>query len=190
MLTPGSHSETPSDLVRRAMRDFEGPLVGYTMNLVGDLETARDIVQETFIKLYEQEPGRISATGLKAWLYTVSRNRALDSLRRRKHQVSIDDDSMPEFISPDSSPDEQLSQAEEAANVLRFIRRLPANQQEVVKLKFISDLSYKEISAITGLSSTNVGFLIHTALQRLRQMMAHDPMENHSASSYLTSVIS
>ena len=179
MLTPGSTLETPSDLVRRAMGEFEGPLVGYTTNLVGDLESARDIVQETFIKLYEQEPGRITATGLKAWLYTVCRNRALDSLRRRKHQVSLDDDTLSHAVSPDASPDEQLSRAEESANVLRFIKRLPQNQQEVVKLKFMSDLSYKEISTITGLSSSNVGFLIHTALGRLRQMMGTDTDEHH-----------
>jgi RNA polymerase sigma factor (sigma-70 family) len=185
MLPTNNPYETPSALVRRAMQEYEGPLVGYTINLVGDIESARDIVQETFIKLYEQEPGRITATGLKAWLYTVCRNRALDSLRRRKRQVSIDDETLPEFVSPDSSPDEQLSQAEEAANVLRFVRRLPANQQEVVKLKFISDLSYKEISAITGLSSSNVGFLIHTALQRLRQMMSPEPLTSSTA-EYLT----
>lgn len=163
------------------MQEYEGPLVGYSMNLVGDLEAARDIVQETFIKLYEQDPGRITATGLKAWLYTVCRNRGLDFLRRRKRQVSLEDESLPEFVSPDSGPDEQLSQAEEAASVLRFVHRLPANQQEVVKLKFLSDLSYKEISAITGLSSSNVGFLIHTALHRLRQMMSPEFLPPSSA---------
>jgi RNA polymerase sigma-70 factor (ECF subfamily) len=45
---------------------------------------------------------------------------------------------------------------------------LPANQQEVVRLKFQNSLSYKEISAITGLSVTNVGYLLHTAIQTLR----------------------
>ncbi len=172
------------------MGEFEGPLVGYTTNLVGDLESARDIVQETFIKLYEQEPGRITATGLKAWLYTVCRNRALDSLRRRKHQVSLDEDTMSNFASPEASPDEQLSQAEESANVLRFIRRLPQNQQEVVKLKFISDLSYKEISTITGLSATNVGFLIHTALGRLRQMMGTELQDHHQNAAHLSPALS
>jgi DNA-directed RNA polymerase specialized sigma24 family protein len=46
---------------------------------------------------------------------------------------------------------------------------LPKNQREVLRLKFQCDLSYKEISAVTQLSVTNVGFLIHTAIKTLRK---------------------
>ena len=49
---------------------------------------------------------------------------------------------------------------------------MPANQQEVVHLKFQSGLSYREISDVTGLSVSNVGFLLHTALARLREQVA------------------
>lgn len=171
MTSTGLASETPSDLVRRAMNDFEGPLLGFTMGLVGDLESAQDIVQEAFIKLYQQEPGRIVEPGLKSWLYTVCRNRALDQLRRRKRFISVEEESMDELVSSDRRPDEIVCQEEESASILRFIRRLPPNQQEVIRLKFLADLSYKEISAVTGLSATNVGFLIHTALHRLKQLL-------------------
>lgn len=156
------------------MKEFEGALLGFTTGIVGELENARDIVQETFLKLYEQEPGRISEQGLKAWLYTVCRNRALDSLRRRKRLVSLEDDTLAPLPSHDPLPDEVAAQHEESAAVLRFLKRLPPNQQEVIRLKFHGDLSYKEISAVTGLTTTNVGFLIHTALHRLRQMLEHE----------------
>ena len=55
--------------------------------------------------------------------------------------------------------------------VLKFVERLPENQREVIRLKFQSDLSYKEISEITDLSVSNVGFLIHTGIKRLRMLM-------------------
>ena len=58
------------------------------------------------------------------------------------------------------------------AAVLRLIDRLPPNQQEVVRLKFQNGFSYKEISRITELSVSNVGFLIHTAVTRLRTEFA------------------
>ena len=156
------------------MRDFEGALLGFTAGIIGDLENARDIVQEAFLKLYEQEPGRISEQGLKAWLYTVCRNRALDSLRRTKRLVSLEDDTLAPLSSHDPLPDEVAARHEESAAVLRFLKRLPPNQQEVIRLKFHGDLSYKEISGVTGLTTTNVGFLIHTALHRLRQMLDHE----------------
>ena len=53
-----------------------------------------------------------------------------------------------------------------------MIDHLPANQQEVVRLKFQNGFSYKEISQITALSVSNVGFLIHTAVARLRTEFA------------------
>lgn len=179
MTSPGLASETPSDLVRRAMNEFEGPLLGFTMGIVGDLESAQDIVQEAFIKLYQQEQGRIVEPGLKSWLYTVCRNRALDQLRRRKRFISVEEESVPELVSGERRPDEIVCQEEESANILRFIRRLPTNQQEVIRLKFQADLSYKEISTITGLSSSNVGFLIHTALHRLKQLLSHEMKFGH-----------
>ncbi len=55
--------------------------------------------------------------------------------------------------------------------ILRIVATLPKNQREVIRLKFEHDLSYKEIAAITGLSATNVGFLIHTAIQTLRKAL-------------------
>jgi RNA polymerase sigma-70 factor (ECF subfamily) len=54
---------------------------------------------------------------------------------------------------------------------MRYVERLPENQREVIRLKFQSDLSYKEIAEITNLSVSNVGFLLHTGIKRLRFMM-------------------
>jgi len=170
----GQAPENQSDLVRRAMREYEAPLVGYAASIMNDLDLARDAVQDTFLKLYEQEPGKVAAAGLKPWLYTVCRNRCLDLLRRRRRLVSLDDDTVAEPASPDRSPAEIAESDEDAGYVLAFLKRLPANQQEVIQLKFQSDLSYKEISAATGLTVSNVGFLLHTGLRRLRQMMAHE----------------
>ena len=65
-------------------------------------------------------------------------------------------------------PGRALEREETQAAVLRLIERLPPNQQEVVRLKFQNGFSYKEISRITELSVGNVGFLIHTAVARLR----------------------
>jgi RNA polymerase sigma-70 factor (ECF subfamily) len=71
--------------------------------------------------------------------------------------------------SPD--PCEKLASREATSEILRYVERLPANQREVIRLKFQADLSYKEIAGLTGLSVTNVGFLLHTALKRLRTLL-------------------
>jgi RNA polymerase sigma factor (sigma-70 family) len=171
-MSPHPPRESRSELVQRALRDYEGPLVAYAVSLLGDLERARDVVQDTFLRLYEQEEGRISEA-LKAWLYTVCRNRALDVLRRERRLVEMGEDMLNEVREPRPDPARQLEWRETESEVMRFLARLPANQREVIRLKFHADLSYKEISRVTGLSTSNVGFLIHTGLKRLRSLLAH-----------------
>jgi RNA polymerase sigma-70 factor (ECF subfamily) len=68
------------------------------------------------------------------------------------------------------APDPQIEtdQQDSRAQVLELMRDLPDNQQEVVRLKYQNGMSYKEIAVVTELSVTNVGFLLHTALNTLR----------------------
>ena len=58
------------------------------------------------------------------------------------------------------------------------LARLSENQREVILLKFEQGLSYEEISEVTGLSSGNVGFLLHTGLKRLRTFLPDDLVQN------------
>ena len=64
-----------------------------------------------------------------------------------------------------------LEEKQTVSEILQVVETLPKNQREVIYLKFQCDLSYKEISDITKLSVTNVGFLIHTAVRNIRQQM-------------------
>ena len=74
-------------------------------------------------------------------------------------------------------PGAPMEHEERMADVLRTMETLPKNQREVLRLKFQCDLSYKEISEITKLSVTNVGFLIHTAIKTLRKELLADSAE-------------
>ena len=69
-------------------------------------------------------------------------------------------------------PGRALEEAETQATLLHLIDCLPPNQQEVIRLKFQNGFSYQEIARITELSMGNVGFLIHTAVARLRAEFA------------------
>jgi RNA polymerase sigma-70 factor (ECF subfamily) len=68
-----------------------------------------------------------------------------------------------------------LEREEQLSDVLNILNTLPVNQQEVLRLKFQSDLSYLEISRITHLSVSNVGFLIHTGLNTVRERVRTQP---------------
>jgi RNA polymerase sigma-70 factor (ECF subfamily) len=138
--------------------------------LLGDAERARDVVQDTFLKLCQQDRGQLDGH-LVEWLFTVCRNGALDVRRKEQRMTTMTLDAVMDSVSLDQQPDDAAEQRDETIHILQLMRDLPPNQQEVLRLKFQHSLSYREISTITGLSETNVGFLIHVGIKRLREMM-------------------
>ena len=84
----------------------------------------------------------------------------------------FDEGAAERVVTTEPRPGTALEAEETQAAVLRLINHLPPNQQEVIRLKFQNGFSYKEIARITELSVTNVGFLIHTAVTRLRREFA------------------
>ena len=64
-----------------------------------------------------------------------------------------------------------LDDKQTVSQILQIVETLPKNQREVIYLKFQCDLSYKEISEVTHLSVSNVGFLIHSAVRAIRKQM-------------------
>jgi len=161
---------TKAEWVHAALRQYEGPLVRYAAQITGDLDHARDVVQDTFIRLCDEPQARVEPH-LAAWLFKVCRNRALDVQRKESRMKTLDETEMNSQTSAGPSPAAAMEQREAANEVLRLLGTLSKNQQEVVRLKFQNGLSYQEISEVTNLTVSNVGVLIHTALKTLRQKM-------------------
>ena len=140
---------------------YQARLLRYATWLMGDFEIAREVVQETFLRLCKEQHVSKIADYLVKWLFTVCRNIAFDTRKKEARMTPLGD----VHIGVDSRLDEKQT----AGEIFRMLDRLPKNQREVVYLKFQCDLSYKEISEVTKLSVTNVGFLMHTALTKLRK---------------------
>lgn len=146
------------------------------MLITGDLESARDVVQDTFVRLCAEDQARLDSH-LAQWLFTVCRNRALDVQRKERRMKPLSDVEMDSQVSPEPSPAAQAERREAAGEALSLLEGLPKNQQEVLRLKFQNGLSYEEISKVMNLTVTNVGFLIHTAIKTLRGRMRALPAD-------------
>lgn len=164
---------TREKFVEQAMVDFESPLIGYATSILHDADRARDVVQDTFIRLCQQDVEKVRHS-LKPWLFTVCRNRALDLLRKDKRITPLDEIRWKKVAGPGLQPDEQADHSERLERVMTILERLSDNQREVILLKFQQGLSYQEIQKVTGLKSGNIGFLIHTGLKRLRSLLPED----------------
>ena len=164
-------------LLRSAMSDFEIPLTKYAVSILGDLEQARDVVQDTFLKLYKQDPEKVRQK-VKSWLFTVCRNHCYDLIKRNRRTSNLGEDEISYITSNDDNPFQVISflegreEIDEKIKILySLIEELPSRQREVMRLKFQANLSYKEIAETIGISSSNVGFVMHSALKKLREDM-------------------
>ena len=163
-----------SSWIPTVLAEYQQPLIRYAAHIIGDIERAREVVQDTFLKLLRRKPAQIRGH-LAQWLYTVCRNGALDVLRKERRMTGISEAQLQ--LQDPSGPEVPVAmeKEEQLADVLKILNTLPANQQEVLRLKFQSDLSYTEISQITNLTVSNVGFLIHTGLKTIRERAQSQP---------------
>lgn len=156
--------------IRDALAKHQNSLIRYAYGITGDLERARDVVQDTFLRLCRQPREKVE-DHLAQWLFRVCRNRALDVLEQENRMTSLNIVPSGIWESPAPSPGHRLEQKDQLQQVSRILEGLSENQQEVIRLRFESGLSYREISEITGLTVSNVGFLLHTALKKIRERM-------------------
>lgn len=157
--------------VRSALERYEQPLIRYAMRITGDLEIAREVVQDTFLRLCKADIRRVDGN-LQAWLYKVCRNRALDVMKKEQRMQPMPEGLAEKIPGAGPTPDAAAGHGETAARIRAAIDALPAKQQDVFRLKFEDRLSYKEISEVTGHSLSNVRYFIHTALKALRADLA------------------
>lgn len=153
-----------------ALAAYESRLLRYAARVTGNFDSARDVVQETFARLWGQTPATLNGR-LLPWLYTVCRRCALDARRKERRMTRVSESALLDRPSADPPPHESAGDREQAGGMLRHLGTLTENQQEVVRLKFQDGLSYREISEVTGHSVSHVGVLLHTALKSLREKM-------------------
>jgi len=161
---------TNEQWIADAMDLYEASLIRYAMLFTDSEDRARDVVQDTFIKLCRQERKKVEKY-VKAWLYKVCRNRSLEVLRKENRMMELTDSTLIKTTSATPSPSIQAEQKDEVAMAMSLVDTLSEKQQEVIRLKFQHQLSYKEISDVAGITVTNVGFQLHAALKQLRSQM-------------------
>ena len=160
--------------LRSVMDRHEGPLLRYAARILGDADRGRDVVQDAFMRLWTQRPSDWDDVHVAQWLFTVCRNLSLDICRKERRMSLLGEQQIAAAAHPAESPPAAAERREQAGQVALALADLPDNQQEVLRLKFQNGFSYKQIAGITGLSVSNVGFLIHTGLGTLRDRFRAD----------------
>ncbi|MBJ7390811.1 MAG: sigma-70 family RNA polymerase sigma factor [Chthoniobacterales bacterium] len=166
---------TPEQFITDALDLYESMLIGYAKEITGDVESAKDAVQETFLRLSRQNLQAIEPR-LRPWLFVVCRNCALDHVRKII-KFSPDHLENDDQASDDPGPDEQVMTSEDGVRLRAIIARLPLQQRELINLRFDAGLSYKEIAEALKTSVSTVGVQLHDAMQTLRNQWSYETSE-------------
>ena len=159
------------ELVRR----YQRPISAYVYRMVGNYESALDLTQEIFIKVYSSLNRYRSEFKFSTWIYKIAHNAAVDHLRRtttREQSLVVGTES-DQFDLPIEcgrlSPEQESEQRERRVEIETVVRALPANYRELIVLRHSQDLSYEEIVEVTGLPLGTVKNRLFRAREMMRQ---------------------
>lgn len=179
-------SAADSDLVATAITGAEGsfeelvrryqrPISAYVYRMVGNYESALDLTQEIFIKVYGSLRKYRSEFKFSTWIYKIAHNAAVDHLRRSstREQSLINSADGDHFELPIESrrlsPEQESERKERRVEIESVVRALPANYRELIILRHSQDLTYEEIVEVTGLPLGTVKNRLFRAREMMRQ---------------------
>jgi len=139
----------------QAIMPIKDKLYRYALRILGNPMAAEDVVQEVFIKIWKKREEVQEIENKEAWCMTVTRNLALDKLRKKKyHHESVEE----HYSLKDSAmdPAELIQSNDIMKRIRQAIDRLPNDQRQVVHLRDVEGYKYKEIADITGLTIEKV----------------------------------
>ena len=135
---------------------------------VYDRELAKDLVQETFYRTWTYLSQGKEVKNIRAFLYRVLHNVIVDEIRRKK-SLSLDQ-LVEEGFSPKDESLPDLEQRLVVKYIVQKLRLLDESYRDIVQMRFIDDLSPKEISAVLGVSENVVSVRIYRGMNKLRQL--------------------
>ncbi len=145
-------------------------LLAYAVSIVASNESARDAVQEAFLRYFiERRYGRSIDNG-RAWLYRVVRNLLLDHLASASFRHEVPGDGLPEMAGPRNDPESQLLHCQAAEQVTSA---LTPREMECLRLR-AEELSYEEIAGILGIRPGTVSALLSRVHKKLQDPERED----------------
>lgn len=166
------HTDGFEELVRR----YQRPITSYVYRMLGDHESALDVTQEVFIKVYNSLTKYSSDYKFSTWLYRIAHNAAIDHMRRNSMSaMSIEAENADgtyqiQIESSRPSPEQDHERREWRTEIDAVVRCLPAAYRDLILLRHARDLSYDEIAEVTGLPLGTVKNRLFRAREMMRLM--------------------
>ncbi len=160
------------ELVRR----YQRPITSYVFRMLGNYESALDVSQEVFIKVYNSLSKYSSEYKFSTWLYRIAHNAAIDHMRGNSvNQQSLETENPDgtyqlQLESPNPTPEQGRERSEWRTEIEAVVKCLPAAYRDLILLRHSQDLSYDEIAEVTGLPLGTVKNRLFRAREMMREI--------------------
>ncbi len=143
-------------------------LYGHAYRILGDKEGSEDAVQEVFVRLWKMRMRLDEYESVEALAVTMVRNYCIDQVRKHRFIDPGREAAFAGLHDPEPSAQEQIERMEAADIVLRIIGELPDQYREVIRMRDIDELSFEEISELTGQNINSVRVILSRARKSVR----------------------
>ena len=166
----GGSAQAFTGLVRR----YERMVYKTAFNMVGDRESARDITQETFLRVLRGLDCLENHNSFRSWLLQITSNLAKDFLRRKRDEIDSVD---PEEDSPSHEREafQVLSSLQEKERLREALKLLPDRQRMAIVLRVYNELPFKEVALAMGCQPATARSLFWAGVKRLREVLGGRP---------------
>jgi len=140
----------------------------YLYSRIGNVHEAEDTTAQTFLVAFESFDRFRQEEHFASWLFAIARNKAMDHFRQRKNTTSIDED---EDIPVENDPLYGIIQSEQTAALSKLIQTLPEEDRDLLRLRFLADMSFPEIAYLLHRNEEAVKKSIYRLLARLHSQL-------------------
>ncbi len=150
------------------VKAYSERLFWYVRRYVSSHEDADDIVQDIFVKVWAALPSFRGESQLFTWLYRIATNEALNYVRRQKVRAALSFRPIDAEMERRVDEDPWFNGDEAERTLMKALQKLPLKQRVVFSMRYFEDMSYEEISEVTGTSVGALKASYHIASTKLK----------------------
>lgn len=159
-------------IFNQIVRDYSERLWWHVRRFVNSHEDADDLLQEIFLKVWTALPSFRGEAQLFTWVWRIATNETLNHLRKEKVRAALKFSSVDAEMERRIQADPYFKGTEAERELAKAVLKLPEKQRQVFIMRWWDDLSYEEISAITGTSVGALKASYHIAQEKIRSLVS------------------
>lgn len=163
--------KTQNVAFQKLLRDYQRPLYHHIRNIVLNHDDADDVLQNTFIKVFQHLKNFKGDSKLFSWMYRIATNEAITFINQKAKKSGISNEALQSKIVDNLKADEYFDGSDIQIKLQKAIALLPEKQQLVFKMKYYEEIKYEDMSEILGTSVGALKASYHHAVKKIEEFM-------------------